>query len=267
MTKICHHFLPFSMAFQPIVDVERERAYAYEALVRGSKGQPAGTVFAALAGQDHYLFDHCCRTRAIELACQLELAENNAKLAVNFLPGAVYCDGTSIQDTLAVAEEHRFPQNRLIFEINEREEVKNVAHLQAIADQYRRNGFEFAIDDFGAGFANLNLLADLSASTIKLDMSLIRDIEKRPRAQKIVRGILELCSAMNIRVVAEGVETTEEYQVLLKFGVRYMQGFLFAKPAFERLPDFDLPARRDRIWTGEPHGIALAVLQQPAVAA
>ncbi|WP_419805566.1 EAL domain-containing protein [Terriglobus sp.] len=231
------------MAFQPVVDVDQERVYAYEALARGPNGEPAGTVFSAVPLKDRYVFDHCCRSRAIELACRLDLPEQGVKLATNFMPGAIYVDGSSVPDTLRVAERFGFPQNLLVFEINEREEVRNPQHLQSIADDYRRNGFEFAIDDFGAGFANLNLLADLAASTIKLDMSLIRSLGQRPRARKIVCAILELCSTLNIRVIAEGVETVEEFHILRDCGVRFMQGYLLARPAFEALPAFTLPKR------------------------
>ena len=239
----CFEPVPFSMAFQPIVDIDRERVYAYEALVRGPRGESADSIFAAVAQENRYFFDHCCRKRAIELAGKLQLPELGVKLALNFMPGAIYCEGSSVPDTLHLAEALAFPQSLLIFEINEREQVTNAHHLQNIADVYRRQGFEFAIDDFGAGFANLSLLADLSANTIKLDMSLIRGLHDRHRARKIVCAIMDLCSTLNIRVVAEGVETLNEFHALRECGVRFMQGFLLACPGFEMLPGFQLPSR------------------------
>ena len=125
--------VPFSMAFQPIVDVDRERIYAYEALVRGPHGESAPSLFASIGPRDRYVFDHCCRKRAIELACKLKMPELGVKLALNFMPGAIYCEGSNVPDTLHLAEDLHFPQNLLIFEINEREEVSNARHLQSIA--------------------------------------------------------------------------------------------------------------------------------------
>lgn len=237
----------FSMAFQPVVDVRREQIYAYEALARGPQGQPAGSVFAQIQANDLYAFDHECRSHAINLACRLEMPERGVKLATNFMPGAIYSNGSSVEDTLAVAEDFEFPRHLLIFEINEREEVSDPMHLQRIADRYRRHGFEFAIDDFGAGFANLSLLADLAASTLKIDTSLVRGIHHRPRARKIVSAIVDLCSSLNVRVIAEGVETVEEFQTLQECNIHLMQGFLLARPGFQTLPDFELPTLASRI--------------------
>ena len=98
-----------------------------------------------------------------------------------------------------------------------------------------------AIDDFGAGYAQLYLLKVFAADMIKLDMDLIRGLNQRPAAYTIVRSMVELCGNLNIDVVAEGVETREEYMALRQCNVRLMQGYLFAKPKFEGLPDITWP--------------------------
>jgi EAL domain-containing protein (putative c-di-GMP-specific phosphodiesterase class I) len=134
-----------------------------------------------------------------------------------------------------------FPLERLIFEIVESEEVRDRAHLRAIIEHYRARKFRVAIDDFGAGFSGLNLLADLPTDIVKLDIDLIRNVHERPAARAIVALMTELTETLGSEIVAEGVETIEEYRALRDCGVRLMQGFLFARPAFEALPPFAMP--------------------------
>ncbi len=233
---------PFTMAFQPIVDVENNRVYAYEALVRGVSNEPAGTILAQVTGANQYAFDQGCRVQAITLASRLGLAETGAKLSINFMPGAVYSPAACIQLTLKTANTIGFPLDRLIFEITEAEEVMNRTHLANIFAEYRRHGFMMAIDDFGAGYSGMNLLADLPSDVLKLDMALTRNVHTRPRALAIVQSMVALCRSLDVRLIAEGVETVEEYDALRHCEVSLMQGYLLARPAFEALPTFTLPA-------------------------
>lgn len=231
----------FSMAFQPIVDVQIGSVYAYEALVRGPAGESAYSVLSQITDSNRYAFDQSCRVQAIRLASRLGLLDTGAKLSINFLPGAVYSPAACIRLTLKTAEECHFPYDRLIFEFTEAEKVNDPRHLQAIAREYHKHGFAIAIDDFGAGFANLNLLADLESNMLKLDMELIRNIHLRPRAQAIVRSFVVICAQFGMALVAEGIETVEEYTTLRECGVTLMQGYLLAKPSFEHLPRPVLP--------------------------
>ena len=238
----------FSMAFQPIVDVTQGRAFAYEALVRGPNDEGASSVLRQVTDENRYAFDQRCRVRAITLASRLGLPSQQAKLAINFMPGAVYSPAACVQLTLATAREQNFPLDRLIFEFTEVEQLESPEHLQRIADEYKRHGFTLALDDFGAGFSNVNLLARLHTGILKLDMDLTRKLNQRPRAQAIVRFLVRLCRSLGTQVIAEGVETYEEYRAIRACGIHLMQGYLFAKPAFECLPGFQVPnLRRSRI--------------------
>jgi EAL domain-containing protein (putative c-di-GMP-specific phosphodiesterase class I) len=215
--------------------------FAYEALARGPEGQPAALVLDKVNDQNRYAFDQSCRVKAISLAARLGLEQTGAMLSINFMPGAVYSPAACIQVTLKTARKVSFPLDRLIFEIVEVEKVRSSEHLMAIVDEYRNCGFKVAIDDFGAGWSGVNLLAGVSANIVKLDMALTRNLGKRPRAAAIVDALVKLCVTLDIDIIAEGIETIEEYQVLRKIGVRFMQGYLFAKPAFEQLPEVALP--------------------------
>ena len=241
---------PFTMAFQPIVDVAAGRVYAYEALVRGLQNEPAGMVLGQVTDENRYAFDQSCRVQAITLAQRLHLPETGAMLSINFMPGAVYSPAACIQLTLATATRVGFPMDRLIFEITEAEEVLDRAHVMNIVREYRMHGFRMAIDDFGAGYSGLNLLADFCPEIVKMDMDLTRNLQERPTALAIVRSMVALCQELGADLVAEGVETVEEYAALRACGVRLMQGYLLARPGFEALPSFTLP-----VTAGEPRAV------------
>jgi EAL domain-containing protein (putative c-di-GMP-specific phosphodiesterase class I) len=220
------------MAFQPIVNTTTHEVFAQEALVRGMSGEPAEQIFKFVNADNRYFFDQACRIKAIKYAAQLGIMSS---LCINFMPNAVYRPELCIRTTLEAAETYGFPINRIIFEITESEKVNDVAHLQEIIQYYRQRGFRTAIDDFGAGYAGLNLLAELATDLVKLDMALIRNIGRDKSRRAIVKGIIGVCYELSIQVIAEGIETVEELNVLRSFGVELFQGYHFARPAFQSL--------------------------------
>jgi EAL domain-containing protein (putative c-di-GMP-specific phosphodiesterase class I) len=226
---------PLRIAFQPIVDLQSGHAYAYEALVRGPNGEGAASVLSQVTPENRYVFDQACRVAAIKAAVAAGILETDARLSINFLPNAVYSPVACIQLTLKTAREVGLPTNRLIFEFTENEQI-DADHLRNIVDSYRQMGFETAIDDFGAGHAGLGLLANLQTDVIKLDMELVRGIDTSLPRRLIVGSLVGLAASMNMRVIAEGVETIEELETLQGCGVRFVQGYLFAKPGLETLP-------------------------------
>jgi len=117
----------------------------------------------------------------------------------------------------------------------------DTARVANIIDTYRRMGFTTALDDFGAGHAGLNLLARFQTDVIKLDMELIRGIDTSMPRRMIVEGLVRMFERMDIMVVAEGVETLGEYETLRNMGIRYIQGYLLARPGFKVLPIYDVP--------------------------
>ncbi|MGR6331382.1 EAL domain-containing protein [Sphingomonas sp. XXL09] len=226
----------FSMAFQPIVDIETNTPFAYEALIRGPDNESAYSVLSQVTEANRYAFDQRCRVKAIEAAAAAGILDTPARLSINFLPNAVYSPAACIQLTLKTAAATNFPTDRLIFEFTENEQMVDPAHVADIIATYQRMGFATALDDFGAGHAGLNLLARFQPDIIKLDMELIRNLDASLPRRMIVDGVIKMCGALGVTVIAEGIETTAELAALKELGVRYIQGFLFAKPAFERLP-------------------------------
>lgn len=222
----------FKMAFQPVVDTENRVIYSHEALVRGPGGEGAASVLGRVNEDNRYRFDQSCRVKAIEAASRLGL---DTYLNINFMPGAIYNPLTCIRTTLEAAEEFSFDKTKLIFEVTEGERIADHAHLQGIFKEYKKQGFQTAIDDFGAGYSGLNLLAEFQPDVIKLDMALIRNVNADRIRSLIIDSILTVCQGIGIRVVAEGIETEAEYKHLQEKGIRYYQGYYFARPVFDGL--------------------------------
>ena len=225
--------IPFTMAFQPIIDTADSRIWGYEALVRGVAGESAMAVLGQVTADNRYAFDQACRVKAIELA-GAGIADTDAKLSINFMPNAVYEPKACIRATLAAAERMQFDTRRLMFEFTENERMDDAAHVEHIVAEYRRMGFTTALDDFGAGYAGLSLLARFQTDLIKIDMDLVRDVDQSRVKQAIVRAIVGIGAELGILVLAEGIETAAELAILKAMGIRLFQGYHFARPQLEK---------------------------------
>jgi EAL domain-containing protein (putative c-di-GMP-specific phosphodiesterase class I) len=224
-----------AMAFQPIVSAEG-RVFAFEALVRGANGESAGEILSQVNRHNLYAFDQLCRTTAIETAARLGLGNSGAMLSINFSPHAIYEPTRCMQTSLAAARRAGLPNEAIMFEITENEKLHDPHHLRDIVTAYRGMGFKVAIDDFGAGYSNLDLLAGFQPDIIKLDMALTRGIDADPVRRAILRSMIGLCDALSITLVAEGIECAAEYRTLRDLGVGLFQGYLFARPEIGVLP-------------------------------
>ncbi|VXD07290.1 EAL domain-containing protein (Putative c-di-GMP-specific phosphodiesterase class I) [Sphingomonas sp. T1] len=228
--------MAITMAFQPIVNIETGAVFAYEALVRGVDGQSAGDVLSSVGHDMIYKFDQACRVKAIKLAGRLFAPDGDAKLSINFMPNAVYEPDACIRASLAAARRVGFNPNRLMFEFTEDERMLDIAHVRRIIEAYRARGFTTAIDDFGAGYAGLGLLAGLQPDILKIDMALIRKIDESAAQRTIVAGVVKIAEALGIQCIAEGIETIEELRTLREVGISLCQGYLLGRPGVETLP-------------------------------
>ena len=224
--------LAFEFAYQPIVDFASRTIFGHEALVRGPNGESAASILAQVNDSNRYRFDQLCRVKAVQGAARLGMQEF---LSINFLPNAVYKPEVCIRTTFEAAREHNFPIEKIIFEVTEGERVQDRPHLVNIFRQYRNFGFRTAIDDFGAGYAGLNLLSEYQPDIIKIDMDLVRGIDADKARQAIVKGIATICEELNIQLLAEGIETRAERDFLFSTGISLMQGYWFSKPVFKGL--------------------------------
>ncbi len=122
--------------------------------------------------------------------------------------------------------------DQMVFEVTESEEIKDSKHLRNTLGFYRESGFRIALDDLGSGYGSLNPLGALRPDFVKLDMGLVRQVDRNPYHAVIASKLLELAKDLGVAVVAEGIETEEQCRWLVAHGADFMQGYFFAKPAF-----------------------------------
>ncbi|MGB7183606.1 MAG: EAL domain-containing protein [Burkholderiaceae bacterium] len=231
--------IPYSYAFQPIVNVTGRKVFSYEALIRGPGQEPAWHVLQQVPAELKYQFDRKSRASAVSLAGQLGIS---CLINLNYLPDSITQSVSAIEDTLAAAEQANIPPRQLVIEVTESEMVSDVSRFTSTLNEYRKLGIQTAIDDFGAGYSGLNLLAEFQPDQVKIDMQLVRDIQRNGPRQAIVRAVFQVCLDLGIDMIVEGVETIAEYQWLLDQGIELFQGYLFARPGFESLPSVNYPA-------------------------
>jgi len=229
----------YTFAYQPIVDVSKRRIFSYEALLRGPGQESANYVLSQVPPSEMHKFDEQCRIYAVRLAAKLGLTTH---LNLNFLPRSVESSPTVISSLLAEVEQLNIHPDQIVIEILEREIIRDYDSFNDVLNECRGAGVIMAIDDFGSGYAGLNLLAEFQPNLIKLDINLVKEIQKKGPRQAIVRGIHHTCRDLGIDIIAEGVETEAEYRWLLNEGIILFQGNLIALPAFEALPtEFIIP--------------------------
>ena len=228
----------FTFAFQPIIDTQAREVVSYEALIRGPNNESAYQILSQVQADTMFAFDLKARVKAIGLASRLGVSCN---LNLNFLPRSLDSSAESIIATLEAAKRVNLPVNRIVLEVIEGEIIDETSHFIELINEFRGLGLLAAIDDFGAGYSGLNLLADFQPDQVKLDMKLIRGIERHGARQAIVRAINQICLDLGIDVIAEGIETESEYMWLASQGIHLYQGYLFAKPGFESFPEVYYP--------------------------
>jgi len=212
-------------AFQPIVHVSKRKVEAFEALVRTREPSipHPGALFAAAdtLGELRRLG----RTIREAIAANLHTRLPDAEIFIN-----LHAD--DLRDpTLYLPDAPLAPfAQRIVLEITERAALEDSKDLAERIAELRARGFRIAIDDLGAGYAGLNYFAMLSPDVVKLDMALIRGVDRDPVKRKLVATLAALCRDLSMRVISEGVETPEERDTLLELGCNRMQGYYFAKP-------------------------------------
>lgn len=213
------------IAFQPIVTREG-KLYGHEALMRirePSIPHPGAMLDAAERLDQLTQLGRLIRRRAAE---PVSTNPDCGSLFVNVHPYDLADD-----DMVDPRADLTQLAGRVVLEVTERHSVGNVQDLRNRIARLRELGFRIAVDDLGAGYAGLTSFALLEPDIVKVDMSLVRDIDKMPVKQRLVRSVTSLCADMNIVVVGEGVETREERDTLVELGCDLMQGYLLAKPA------------------------------------
>lgn len=221
--------------FQPIVHAQGDAAgqvFAHEALFRMFDNDntmiPPGHVFS-LADKSDLLFslDLAARRSAVDCASRAKLG---GKLFINFNPSSIYDPSYCLRTTAAAISERGFRPEDIVFELTETHKARDMVHLKGILAFYRSAGFAVALDDVGSGYASLNLLHEVRPDYTKIDMELIRGVDKDAYKQAIVSNLVDMSRLNGVRTVAEGIETEGEAEWMRGVGVDYLQGYFFGKP-------------------------------------
>ena len=224
----------FFLCYQPIVDATTEKIIGAEALIRW-KNDEYGVVppvqFVDVLEQDN-LFPELGKWI-------LRTALVDAKKFLARYPGFIVNVNLSytqleksdfVEDVLAILDEVNFPPQNLCLEITERCRLLDMGLLKDIFTRLRKHGIKVALDDFGTGFSSIGVLRELPVTTVKIDRSFVMNIEKNNSDQNTVRFISELADSFSSSVTAEGIETPEMREFLLRFKIKSLQGFYYSKP-------------------------------------
>ncbi len=221
--------------FQPIIDMNTNKIFAYETLTRGVL--PDGTLmypddlFKKSARNDmNFTLDRMCRETALKTTAVKKI---DAKVFINFIPTSIYDPEFCLASTVKWAKQLEFDPKNIVFEVVETQDVKDKEHLKSILNYYRNKGFLIALDDVGEGYSSLNMIIDIRPDIIKVDRNIIENIDKDPMKQSIYKALRTICVDNNIKILAEGVETPYELEKVKEIGVDYAQGYYFAKPSAE----------------------------------
>jgi EAL domain-containing protein (putative c-di-GMP-specific phosphodiesterase class I) len=214
------------MAFQPIVSFSSKHVHAYEALVRTDE--------PTLVRADHFI------NAAEQLGRVQELGRKIRKAVAEAIPEAPEAPLVFVNlHASDLADDELYSPNsplapfaaRVVFEITERASLERFRDIQDRVTSLRAYGYRIAVDDLGAGYAALSSLANLQPEVVKLDMSLVRGVDRQPIKRRLVASLQTLGEPLGITVVAEGVETSAERDTLVSIGCDLFQGYLFARPA------------------------------------
>ncbi len=217
-------------AFQPIVEMETRQVMGWEGLSRGPRGSDLELpmVLFGRAGR-HGLVEELERSCRRQAFVDWEVFGAPGRLFVNTVPATIRDTsflGRGVLDYLGENLSPRF----VTLEITERQVIENYAMYREAMHAFLELGFSFAIDDLGAGYSGLETVATLGASYLKIDMGLVRDVHQKRASQQIIKAIVDMSAGVSAAVIAEGIQTKEEAAAITQLGIRYGQGYLFARP-------------------------------------
>jgi len=219
--------------FQPIVDLTSGAPLAYEVLSRGHGPMQAPQVLFTRARQEGVTWEleQACWTAAVRRIASLPAEDRTVPFFFNVGPDVLsdprFRDGSPLE----LLTRHGLSPRQIVLELTETSVISDSEHLRTLSRELRAQGFGLALDDFGAGHSGLVTLVHCTPDFIKLDQALVRDLHRHPYRQQLVRSLVTFASGVDTILIAEGVESWSELTVLLRLGVRYVQGFLVARPA------------------------------------
>lgn len=223
--------LEISTLFQPIISLKDGQILGFEALSRGPKNSalesPAVLFDVARVYGKLWELEFLCRIKALENAAK---SSRKFNIFINVDPHIINDEKFKKGFTKEFLKKFDIDPQNVVFEITEKNSVADISSFKKLMDNYRVQGYKIAIDDAGAGYSGLKLITDINPDFIKLDMDLIRDIDKDGVKYALIKTLYEFCLVTNIKVIAEGIETENEMNALIDIGIDYGQGYLIQRP-------------------------------------
>ncbi len=219
--------------YQPIVNLRSGRIMGYEALSRGPADSPlhfpTKLFSVAIASNRLLALEQVCREAALRHITTLGV---NQRLFLNMNAEVVKDPDFRGGLTKALLIRHGLNPDQVTFEITERTAITDFESFTKSLNHYRQQGYSIAVDDAGAGYSSLEAIATLRPNFIKLDRSIVSNVDKDPLKQAMLDAMVKLAAVINSKIIAEGIENAEELSVLISKGVHYGQGYLLARPCF-----------------------------------
>jgi diguanylate cyclase (GGDEF)-like protein len=219
--------------FQPIVSLIQKKIIGFEALIRGPSDSPLHSAFNLFDTAEQFnlttKLEFICRELTIQRYASLGIRE---KLFINVSPSVLLQPNFKNGMTLRFLNKFGVDPHSLVIELTEHKPTDNYELMSNAVLHYRNMGFEIALDDLGAGYSGLRLWSELLPEYVKIDNHFIRDIHNDPIKLNFVRSIQNIASSLHCNVIAEGIETENEFRVIAKLGITHAQGFYFSRPAF-----------------------------------
>ena len=217
--------------FQPIVSLKNGGVIGYEALSRGPVDSllhfPQALFDCAKVMNKTWELDLLCRFKAIERAKEI-IGDNY--LFINIEPDIIKDPEFKRGFTKEFLEVYDISPENIVFEITENQAVLDYNSFKEIIDNYKGQGYRIAIDDAGDGYSGLRMLAEIRPNFVKIDMGLIRNIDKDMMKKELLKSIQRFSEVTNIKLIAEGIETYDELKALIDIGIEFGQGYYIQKP-------------------------------------
>jgi len=230
LTKILHG-KQLTPHFQPIVSLYKKKIMGYEALIRGPSDSPLHSPFNLFDTAERFdlstKLEYICREVTIRRYASLDVKE---KLFINVSPSVLLQPDFKKGETLKLLDQFGVDPRSVVIELTEHQPTDDFQLMREAIIHYRKMGFEIAIDDLGAGYSGLRLWSELQPEYVKIDMHFIQGIHNDPIKLNFVRSIQNIASSLNCNVIAEGIETEDEFKVVEQLGITHAQGYYFARP-------------------------------------
>ena len=229
------HILKYiDFAFQPIVDIKSNKTVAFEALLRNYKeiGFDSIDDFFDAAYEEKVLHsvDIKLRKKVLQKIKNSELFNHKIKIFYNLDNRIIEMPNYKEGLTSKILDKLNIDKDLLTFEISEKHKFKSFVEAQAVFNLYQEQGYQIALDDFGTGFSGLKLLYYLDPNHIKIDKFFITDVANDKKKKLFLINIINIAKSINATVIAEGIETKEEFLICKEIGCNSVQGYYIQKP-------------------------------------